>query len=99
MKRSELIFPNDNDIAPTDWNSQRMFDFEGLEERLLWCLCNEKQYNDIKESILNLVADADTGQEEFKFNIMTDMDKLKSKLDLNINLSQQKSPINFHSSL
>jgi len=42
MKRSEVIFPNDNDFGPNDWNSQRMFDIEGMEERKLWCLGNEK---------------------------------------------------------
>lgn len=99
MKRSEVIFPNDNDFGPNDWNSQRMFDIEGMEERKLWCLGNEKQYTDIKESILKLVDNADINYDEFKFNIMSDMDKLKTKLETNINEAELKSPTDFNSSL
>lgn len=42
MKRAEVIFPNDSDFGPNDWSSQRMFDYEGMEERKLWCISDEK---------------------------------------------------------
>lgn len=41
FKTSELKFPNDKDFLSTDWRSQKMFDIEGLEERILWCANNE----------------------------------------------------------
>lgn len=55
MKKEEVVFPNDKEFAPTDYNSQLMFDFEGLEERKLWCLGHNDLLNKVEDKIRNLV--------------------------------------------
>lgn len=60
---------------------------------------NQKYHSEIKKSILKIIEDSQIVYSDFKFNIKSDMEKLREKIESNIKDAQKKSPKNIMTSL
>lgn len=100
MKKTEVKFPFDNEFTPTDYNSQLMFDFEGLEERKLWCLGHNDLLNQVEHKIRNLVKVNELyNLVDLVFDMDQDLNKMKDNMVVNWKELKKNSPKELKSSL
>lgn len=78
---SDIKSPNDKDFGPKDWQSQKMFDLEGLEERKLFCMHNSDYSITIQNKINNIIAGIEISKENITFEINNSTDKMQSNIE------------------
>lgn len=95
-----MVFPNDKEFLPTDYNSQLMFDFEGLEERKLWCLGQNDLLKQVEEKIRKLVKVNELyNLVDLQFDMDQDLNKMKDSMVKNWKQNKKNSPKQLKSSL